>query len=314
MTTAADSSSLAWARLLRLPNVFTAQADVFVGLIATGAIAQKPLTATAIIFSSSLLYMGGIVLNDVVDLEEDRRDRPDRPLPSGAVSYSRAVAAAFGLLVGGVLLGMIAAFDAQRNAPLLCAIVLVALILTYNLGGKRTSFGPILLGLCRFANVLYGWTPTIALGSTVIALRPLELPLITAAIMGTYVFVLSALARRETVGMRATIARLWSVGLLLPFGLLLVLGARRLNGAPDWFALIGVALAAFLTIACVNVMRRIWVAATADGIGKAVGGLLSLIVLLDATMIALLGYELVSLPVLALYAPLLSLRRTLYMT
>ena len=46
----------------------------------------------------ALFYTAGMILNDVADLEVDRRERPERPLPSGAVS--RTALAAFGALTG----------------------------------------------------------------------------------------------------------------------------------------------------------------------------------------------------------------------
>ena len=34
----------------------------------------------------ALFYTAGMILNDVLDDDVDRRERPERPLPSGAVS------------------------------------------------------------------------------------------------------------------------------------------------------------------------------------------------------------------------------------
>ena len=81
-----------YLELMRLPNVFTAMADVAMGFLFVQPSDWQwdgwhDLWTLALLFAaSSVLYMSGIVLNDVFDLEIDRRQRPERPLPSGRVS------------------------------------------------------------------------------------------------------------------------------------------------------------------------------------------------------------------------------------
>ena len=48
----------------------------------------------ALMVSSGLLYVAGIVLNDYFDIEIDKRERPSRPLPSGNISKGHALAIA----------------------------------------------------------------------------------------------------------------------------------------------------------------------------------------------------------------------------
>ncbi len=86
-----------YVQLLRLPNLFTAMADVAMGFLFVRAswawnpapINLRPIGAwvlALLALASALLYAAGVVLNDVFDLERDRRERPERPLPSGRVS------------------------------------------------------------------------------------------------------------------------------------------------------------------------------------------------------------------------------------
>ena len=95
------------ARLLRLPNVFTAFADIALGLCATAALSPATVDdtfgwkAALLVLASGLLYMAGMVWNDYFDLAEDKRDRPFRPLPSGRVSVRAAVIIGLLLLAGG---------------------------------------------------------------------------------------------------------------------------------------------------------------------------------------------------------------------
>src|SRR5260370_8225178 len=79
------SSLRAYAQLLRLPNVFTALADICLGWLAALA-AGAPLTRwpsfAFLMCASAALYSAGMVWNDFFDIEQDQRDRPFRPFPS----------------------------------------------------------------------------------------------------------------------------------------------------------------------------------------------------------------------------------------
>ncbi|MGH7174682.1 MAG: UbiA family prenyltransferase, partial [Gemmataceae bacterium] len=88
---------------------------------------------------------------DYFDREQDRRERPSRPLPSGRVAPREAVCLGIGLFVAGVLLARLAGWTS-----LLIAICLVAAILAYDGWLKRTWAGPLAMGTCRFLNVLLG--------------------------------------------------------------------------------------------------------------------------------------------------------------
>ena len=50
----------------------------------------------------SLLYTGGMYLNDAFDREVDARERPERPIPSGRVRAGSVFAIGFGLLGMGI--------------------------------------------------------------------------------------------------------------------------------------------------------------------------------------------------------------------
>src|SRR5262245_24632863 len=81
---------LAYARLFRLPNVFTALADVAMGYFFIERAIARLDVFLALLGASACLYTAGMVLNDVYDLEIDRRERPSRPLPSGRISATWA--------------------------------------------------------------------------------------------------------------------------------------------------------------------------------------------------------------------------------
>src|SRR5688572_1337303 len=93
---------LTLAQLLRLPNVFTAVADVMMGYLVTHGQFRHDGVLPLLVASSCGLYLAGMVLNDVFDRERDARERPERPIPSGRVSVSSAALLGALLLAAGV--------------------------------------------------------------------------------------------------------------------------------------------------------------------------------------------------------------------
>ena len=103
---APPSSVRAWLELLRLPNVFTAVADVAMGYLVTQATLDALAAAgRALIIASAALYLAGMVLNDKFDATLDALERPERPIPSGRISAQTASRLGFGLLALGVVAG-----------------------------------------------------------------------------------------------------------------------------------------------------------------------------------------------------------------
>ena len=183
---------LPFARLLRLPNVFTAFADIGLGLCATAALRDGGADdsfawKTALLLAASgCLYMAGMVWNDYFDLEEDRRDRPFRPIASGAVSTRTAV------VIGTLLLATgwaCAAVTGKAGAGI--ALALVVAILSYDARIKRTRFGPLSMALCRFLNVLLGLS--LADRATI----PLVTQIHLALAIGVYIVGVTWFARTE---------------------------------------------------------------------------------------------------------------------
>src|SRR3954465_15525908 len=78
---------LPWLRLMRLPNAFTAIADVSMGYLFVRHAVDAPLLFGFLVVASAALYTAGIMFNDLFDFQIDLRERPYRPLPSGRVSF-----------------------------------------------------------------------------------------------------------------------------------------------------------------------------------------------------------------------------------
>ena len=56
-----------------------------------------------LLFAATCLYIGGMYLNDAFDAEFDRRHRPERPIPSGAVRAETVWLLGFVWLGAGLL-------------------------------------------------------------------------------------------------------------------------------------------------------------------------------------------------------------------
>lgn len=141
-------------QLMRPPNLPTAAADILAGATIAGYFSGTSNWSLLfyLIGGSVLLYAGGVVLNDVFDLEVDRSERPERPIPSGTVSPRLAAFIGGGLLLSGILLSFLAGTISG-----IIAFVLAILILLYDgLAKNHKFFGPLTMGLCRGMNLVLG--------------------------------------------------------------------------------------------------------------------------------------------------------------
>ena len=133
----------AWLQLARVSNTPTVVSNAVAGAVVASAAAPAG-TVAVVALAMALFYTAGMLLNDVADLEVDRRERPERPLPSGTVSRSAALAAVAALMGGGL-----AVLAATGLEPLLAGIGLVALIVLYDLWHKGNALSPVLMAGCR---------------------------------------------------------------------------------------------------------------------------------------------------------------------
>src|SRR5262249_19882755 len=123
---APPSRKLAYAQLLRLPNVFTAFADIALAALATGSLSGQAGAFGLLALASGCLYCAGMVWNDYFDYEQDLRERPFRPLPSQRIPRRVAAKLGAGLLAGGVFLALLAGIrgDGYTFGPVLISVFL----------------------------------------------------------------------------------------------------------------------------------------------------------------------------------------------
>ncbi|RLS76789.1 MAG: hypothetical protein DWI03_08200 [Planctomycetota bacterium] len=153
---------LDWLRLVRLPNLATAAADSLAGFLvcwcAAGNVGWPPAACWLAVAASVTFYAAGMVLNDVCDVEIDRRERPERPLPSGAIAVGRAALVGRGLLTAGSAAACGAAVAAGSPWPAAVGAALTAAVWIYDRHAKPTLAGPVVMGGCRGLNWLLGMT------------------------------------------------------------------------------------------------------------------------------------------------------------
>jgi 4-hydroxybenzoate polyprenyltransferase len=191
---------VSYLRLLRLPNGFTALSNILAAQLIVSQGRPEWGGLGLLMVASLCLYSGGIVLNDYFDYEEDLRERPSRPLPSGQVSLRAAALLGFGLLAGGILCGGLVG-----TAQLAIAIVVALLVLFYDIYAKHTPLGGVAMGACRFGN----WILGLSYGGSLALVWPLALPVLL------YVTSLTLLSRAETTAARRLPLLLCAVGIML---------------------------------------------------------------------------------------------------
>jgi len=146
--------ALAYAQLVRLPNVFSACADVLLASCAGGLISSRLDLVASFLAASGCFYTAGMAWNDFFDRADDAKTRPQRPIPSKRITPLVAfLLAAVLALVGLLLIASAVRFDFQRSTFWL-AVALVVLVLSYDAVLKHTWLGPVAMGGCRFLNVI----------------------------------------------------------------------------------------------------------------------------------------------------------------
>ena len=154
----------AWGSLMRLPNLLSACGDAIAGLIFAAAITHTSFSniGYVILFAigipSICFYAAGMIHNDLCDVKEDLLQRPERPLPSGAISVPAAKLGMCLLFATG--LSLVYVFSWHLNSqmrPVFTALGLIVCIFLYNGVLKQYSFiGSVSMGTCRALNLLLG--------------------------------------------------------------------------------------------------------------------------------------------------------------
>lgn len=182
----------AWLELARVSNVPTVWSNALVG-VALGAGLASPGAGSALRWGTwltaaaamSMLYVAGMIHNDVADAEADAAERPHRPIPSGRVPLLGAMLAAAGLMLGGVVVMFATTLPAVLLAAGLCVLIAV-----YNTVHRDFAASVVLLAACR-AMVVITAAAAVAWPIDWSRVGPM------AGLLAAYVIGLSLLARGE---------------------------------------------------------------------------------------------------------------------
>lgn len=134
---------------------------------------------------ATCLYLGGMYLNDAFDAQFDQQHRPERPIPSGAISSTSVWRWGFGWIVLGL-----AAIVPFGTVSILCAMFLVIAILVYDAIHKIFAFSPVLMAACRFF-LIWLAASTGPLGITGYTIW-------VSIVLAAYIIGLSYIARKES--------------------------------------------------------------------------------------------------------------------
>ena len=212
---------------------------------------------------ATLLYVGGMFLNDAFDADFDRQYRKERPIPSGAISPPTVWRWGFVLL----LLGNGLLFAVSLPAGVLGA-VLALNILLYDALHKAITFSPLLMGACRF------WVYVIAAAAG--AQGVTGWAVWGGLALAAYVVGLSFVARVEST--RGAVAYWLILLLATPIGLAFLMNTSASRESAILISLV----VTFWSLRCLRTL--LWTAT--PNIGRTVSGLLAGIVFVDWLAIA----------------------------
>jgi hypothetical protein len=129
--------------LARVSNTPTVVSNVLAGAALAMSLSLS-WQIVALCLATALFYTAGMYLNDILDVEIDQAQRPDRPIPSGAVPMNVAMGATAAMFLIGLALVASVSLRAAIGA-----IALIALIAVYDAWHKGNPVGPLFMGGTR---------------------------------------------------------------------------------------------------------------------------------------------------------------------
>src|SRR5436309_8502457 len=120
-------------RVSNLPTVWS-------NCLAGWLLARAPINESfaLLCLGGTCLYLGGMYLNDAFDAQFDQQHRPERPIPSGAISAK----AVWGWGLSWLMLGFFVMSLLGETAAFLAALLIISLLI-YDAIHKIFAFSPI---------------------------------------------------------------------------------------------------------------------------------------------------------------------------
>lgn len=289
--------------LVRLPNLFTLPSNILVGMATVSSLAFTLTSFTQfllLVTISVLLYCVGIVLNDLYDFDIDKKERPNRPLPSGKISRRSAIVLVAIFSTLALILSLQVSFS-----TLVISSILFSVIFGYDKYLKNTHAGPFTIASARVMNILLG---------TSVSLRSVDsysqIVTLTFVLIITFVYVslIGFISRYEVHGFSD------NTKLLLPPAIVAtVISSIILFTLMGFFKLESLIILSLFSFIMIISFSRIY-RRDSGRTQQIVRNMILSIIVLDSTFLTgIIGIEL-GLVVLTLMAPLLVLANKMYMT
>jgi 4-hydroxybenzoate polyprenyltransferase len=290
-----------YLQLIRLPNVFTTPSNILTGYFAavttTTAAEADGVHLIALMVSSGLLYIAGIVLNDYFDIEIDKKERPSRPLPSGKISKGYALTIAIvALLIANIIALIVGPIS------LAISLALTLLIIAYDYQLKYSVLGPFAMGGTRSLNVIFGASPVVLY----IDNHSVAIVGVAAASLFFYVSSITILSKKEVGKERPNS----TLVILIVFGVILAIVPLGMLLQFEWTFLLNLSIFAGVTI----VTFRQYIAKEVPSVQKAVRNMVISIIILDSVFVSGTAGLPYGLATLLLIAPVVVLAKKLYVT
>ena len=287
--------------LIRLPNVFTTPSNILAGYFAAVAVTEaNGAHLIALMFSSGLLYIAGIVLNDYFDIEIDKRERPSRPLPSGKISKMYALGIAIvALLIANTIALLVS------PVSLAVSLALTSAIIAYDYRLKHSVLGPFAMGSTRFLNVIFGASPALLYLDN----HSLAILGVAAASLFFYVSSITLLSKKEVGNERPNSTLVF----LIVFGIIstiFTLGMLFLQLKLEFL----LSLSIFAAVMIVTFRQYLAKKEEEPLVQKAIRNMVISIIILDSVFVAGTAGLPYGLATLLLIGPAIALAKKLYVT
>jgi len=289
--------------LVRLPNLFTLPSNILVGIAAISSLAftlTSFIQFLLLVTISVLLYCVGIVLNDLYDFDIDKKERPNRPLPSGKISRRSAIVLVVIFSTLALILSLLVSFS-----TLVISSILFLTIFGYDKYLKNTHAGPLTIASARVMNILLGTSVSFRSVDSYSQIVTLTFVLIITFV---YVSLIGFISRYEVRGFSD------NAKLLLPPAIVaIVISSIILFSLMGFFKLESLIILSLFSLIMLISFSRIY-RRDSGRTQQIVRNMILSIIVLDSTFLTgIIGIEL-GLAVLILMAPLLVLANKMYMT
>jgi geranylgeranylglycerol-phosphate geranylgeranyltransferase len=154
-----------FVQLIRPVNFIITGISIYVACLLAGGTHAQILPMIFASFSGALIGAGGMVINDIFDVEIDRINKPNRPLPSGAIGKYDALMFYAGLSGTGLILSAY-----TTTAAVIIAFAAIPAIFLYSYKFKATPlFGNLIVGGLTGLAFIFGGA---VVGNVKLALMP----------------------------------------------------------------------------------------------------------------------------------------------